>query len=82
MVQNLWSWGCQRYGIKSWEPFQGSLIVKHVFSTNIGGDDMTHFSLFFEFPFFNYPSLPKAAQPDYGMINMIIWFVSRRKNNR
>ena len=24
-------------------------------------------------PFFNYPSLPNATQPDYGIINLIIF---------
>ena len=39
-------------------------------------------------PFFNYPSLPNATQPGYGIINLIfffkisvIWFLFRRKNN-
>ena len=27
---------------------------------------MTHFSFLFKCPFLNYPSLPNAAQPDYG----------------
>ena len=48
---------------------------------------MTHFSFLFKFPF-NYPSLPNATQPDYGIINLItffkisvICFLFRRKNN-
>ena len=47
---------------------------------------MTHFSFLFKFPFFNYPSLPNAAQPYYGIINLItflkvsiILFLFRRK---
>ena len=26
-----------------------------------------------KFPFFNYPSIPKATQPDYRIINLIIF---------
>ena len=36
-------------------------------------NDMTHFSFLFKFPFFNYPFLSNAAQPDYGIINLIIF---------
>ena len=32
---------------------------------------MTHF--LFKFTFFNYPSLAKITQPDYGIINLIIF---------
>ena len=87
--RDYWSyWECQSHGRKSWELFQGILIVKHVFSTNIWSDDMTHFSFLFKFPYFNYPSLPNAAQPNYRIINLInffkisiIWLLFRRKNN-
>ena len=41
-----------------------------------------------KFPFFNYPSLPNATQPDYGIINLIIflkisviWVLFRKKSN-
>ena len=49
---------------------------------------MTHFSFLFKYPFFNYPSLLKTAQSDYGIKNLIIffkisiiWFLFRRKTN-
>ena len=34
---------------------------------------MADFSFPFKFPFFNFPSLPNAAQPDYGITNLIIF---------
>ena len=34
---------------------------------------MPHFSFLFKFLFFNNPSLTNAAQPDYGIINLIIF---------
>ena len=34
---------------------------------------MTHFYFLSKFLFFNYPSLPNAAQPDYGIINLMIF---------
>ena len=38
--RDYWSyWECQRFDGKIWEPFQGNLIVKNVFSTNIWSDD-------------------------------------------
>ena len=72
---DYWSfWKCQRYGRKSWEPFQGSLIVKYVFSTNIWSDEMTPFSFLFKFLSFNCPALPNATQPDYGITNLTFFF--------
>ena len=60
---------------KPWELFQRSLIVKDVFSINIWSNGMTHFSFLFKFHFFNHHSLPNATQPDYGIINLIIFFL-------
>ena len=34
---------------------------------------MTRFSFLFKFPSFNYPSLPNATEPDYGIKNLIIF---------
>ena len=34
---------------------------------------MTRFSFLFTFPSFNYPSLPNATKPDYGITNLIIF---------
>ena len=57
---------------KTKEQIKRSLIVKHVFSTNIKRRHDSFFSLF-RFPFFNYLSLTNPTQPDYGIINLIIF---------
>ena len=56
---------------ESGAPFEGSVIVKYVFPRNMKRRHDSFFFLF-KFPFFNYPSLPNAVPPDYGIINLII----------
>ena len=71
----------QRYGRQSRERFQGSLIVKHVFLKTFEATIWLIFLFFLSFP-----SLPNVAQPDHGIINLIIFlryllfgFYSREK---
>ena len=71
---DYWSfWKCQRYGRKSWETFQGSLIVKCFFYKHMKRRNDT-FSFLFKFLSFNCPALPNATQPDCSITNLTFCF--------
>ena len=58
------------------------------FTTTVSVTDQFWLISHRKFPFFNYTSLPNATEPDFSIINLIIffkisviWFLIRRKNN-